>query len=73
MNVLAGQLDWTGQYADQEFSPEADYRELGPGYYDQRATRRQAHSHIHSLERLGYEVTMEPIDPETGALTAKAS
>jgi transposase len=53
--------------------PEAEYRELGPGYYEQRAgARRQAHSHIRSLERLGYKVTIEPIDPETGELTAKA-
>ena len=53
--------------------PGAGYRELGPGYYDQRAgTQRQARSHIRSLERLGYKVTIEPIDPDTGELTAKA-
>lgn len=53
--------------------PEAEYRELGPGYYEQRAgTRRQASGHIRSLERLGYKVTIEPLDPETGELTAKA-
>jgi transposase len=53
--------------------PEAAYRELGPGYYDQQAgTQRQARGHIRSLERLGYKVTIEPLDPETGELTAKA-
>ena len=54
--------------------PGSDYRELGPGYYDQRAdARRQARGHIRSLERLGYKVTLEPVDPDTGELTAKAS
>ena len=54
--------------------PEAEYRELGPGYYDQRAgTGRQARGHARSLERLGYKVTIEPVDPDTGELTAKAS
>jgi hypothetical protein len=54
--------------------PHAEYRELGPGYYDERAgTRRQARGHIRSLERLGYKVTLEPVDPDTGELTAKAS
>lgn len=53
--------------------PAAEYLELGPGYYDERSgTRRQARSHIRGLERLGYKVTLEPIDPETGELTAKA-
>jgi hypothetical protein len=54
--------------------PAAEYSELGPGYHDQRAdTQRQARGHIRSLERLGYKVTLEPVDPETGELTAKAS
>jgi transposase len=53
--------------------PAAEYLELGPGYYEERAgTQRQARSHIRSLERLGYKVTIEPVDPETGELTAKA-
>jgi transposase len=53
--------------------PEAEYRDLGAGYYQQRAgTTRQARNHIRSLERLGYKVTIEPLDPETGELTAKA-
>ena len=53
--------------------PEAEYRELGPGYYDQRAgAQRQARGHLRSLERLGYKVTLEPVDPDTGELTAKA-
>src|SRR5207244_2819374 len=54
--------------------PEAEYRELGPGYHDQRAgAGRQARGHIRGLERLGYKVTLEPIDPDTGELTAQAS
>jgi hypothetical protein len=51
--------------------PEAGYSELGPGYYEERAGGRQARGHIRSLERLGYKVTIELIDPETGELTAK--
>jgi len=54
--------------------PEASYVDLGPGYYGQRAgTHRQARGHVRSLERLGYKVTIEPVDPDTGELTAKAS
>jgi transposase len=53
--------------------PAAEYRELGPGYYEERAgARRQARGHIRGLERLGYKVTIEPVDPETGEFTAKA-
>jgi transposase len=51
--------------------PEAEYRDLGPGYYERRAdTRRRARSHVRGLERLGYKVTIEAIDPGTGELTA---
>src|SRR5215469_16690839 len=57
--------------------PAADYRELGTGYYEQRAGRhRQARSHIRSLERLGYRITIEPIagaDPGTGEITTRAA
>ena len=54
--------------------PELDYHDLGPGYYEQRIhTRRQARNHIRSLERLGYQVTIQPIDPGTGQLLAPAS
>ena len=53
--------------------PAAEYRELGPGYYGQRAgTRRQASGHVRGLERLGYKVTIELLDPETGELTTAA-
>jgi len=35
--------------------------------------RRQARNHVKNLERLGYKVTIEPIDPATGEfLTATA-
>ena len=53
--------------------PEAGYRDLGTGYYEQRDEhRRQARSHVRSLERLGYKVTIEALspdpDPETSPL-----
>jgi transposase len=50
--------------------PEAEYADLGPGYYDQRAGT--ARRHVRSLERLGWKVTLEPLDPGTGKLTAQA-
>jgi hypothetical protein len=51
--------------------PEASYQDLGPGYYEQRAgARRRAAGHVRSLQRLGYNVTIEPIDPETGELAS---
>jgi len=54
--------------------PQATYAELGADYYERRAgTRRQARNHLRSLERLGYKVTIEPIDPATGELTATPS
>jgi hypothetical protein len=54
--------------------PEAAYRELGPGYYDQRAgTRHQARGHIRSLERLGYKVTIEPLTPRPTPKPASSS
>jgi transposase len=47
--------------------PEAAYTDLGTGYYEQRANiRRQARSHARAIERLGYKVTIEPIDPDPG-------
>lgn len=52
--------------------PEAEYTDLGPGYYEQRAPARQADRHVRRLEHLGYKVTLEPLDPETGELTARA-
>ena len=55
-------------------TPDLDYHDLGPSYYEQRMhTRRQAHNHIRSLERLGYKVTIQAINPSTGELLAPAS
>src|SRR5208282_5630616 len=52
--------------------PRAEYRDLGPGYYEQRAgTRRQARSHVRAIERLGYKVTIEPLDPEADPETGE--
>jgi transposase len=54
--------------------PAAEYTELGPDYHERRAgARRRARSHILSLERLGYKVTLHAIDPETGELLPAAS
>ena len=53
--------------------PEASYQDLGPDYYEQRMhARRQARNHVRSLERLGYKVTIEAINPETGELLPPA-
>jgi transposase len=54
--------------------PDLDYHDPGPGYHEQRMhTRRQARNHIRSLQRLGYKVTIQAIDPGTGELLAPAS
>ncbi len=59
--------------------PDAVYTDLGTEYYEQRMNiRRQARSHVRSLDRLGYTVTIEATspdpDPETSALpVTKAS
>lgn len=51
--------------------PEATYTDLGSDYYERRMNiRRQARNHVRGLERLGYKVTIEAIDPDTGALEA---
>jgi transposase len=47
--------------------PEAEYRDLGPDYYERRAdTRRRVRGRARALERLGYKVTLQAPDPETG-------
>jgi transposase len=54
--------------------PEAEYTDLGADYYEQRMhTRRQARNHLRSLERLGYHVTIQAINPQTGELLTPAS
>ena len=35
-------------------------------------TRRQARNHVKSLERLGYKVTIQAINPDTGEPVAAA-
>jgi transposase len=53
--------------------PAASYQDLGAGYYEQRThARRQARNHVKSLERLGYQVTIQAINPDTGELHATA-
>lgn len=45
--------------------PDARYHDLGADYHERRAeVRRRARNHIKSLERLGYKVTIEPVDPD---------
>jgi transposase len=47
--------------------PAAEYQDLGPDYYERRAdARRRARGHARALERLGYKVTLQAPDPETG-------
>lgn len=51
--------------------PEARYTDLGADYYEQRMhARRQARNHVQSLQRLGYKVTIQAINPDTGELQA---
>jgi transposase len=53
--------------------PAARYHDLGADYYQQRLhTRRQARNHVNSLQRLGYKVTIQAINPDTGELLAAA-
>ncbi len=53
--------------------PEARYNDLGADYYEQRMhARRQARNHVRSLERLGYNVTIQALNPDTGELLAPA-
>jgi transposase len=53
--------------------PAERYTDLGADYYEQRMhARRQARNHVRSLERLGYKVTIEAINPDTGELLAAA-
>jgi transposase len=49
--------------------PQASYHDLGPGYHEQRINvRRQARNHLRGLERLGYHITIQAINPDTGEL-----
>ena len=49
--------------------PAATYHDLGPDYYERRMNvRRQARNHVRSLERLGYHVTLQGINADTGEL-----
>jgi len=34
--------------------------------------RRQARNHVKGLQRLGYKVTIQPMNPDTGELLATA-
>jgi transposase len=46
--------------------PAATCTDLGTDYYERRMNiRRQARSHVRAIERLGYAVTIEPLNPDT--------
>ncbi|MGH3226621.1 MAG: IS110 family transposase [Streptosporangiaceae bacterium] len=52
-------------------TPGARYEDLGADYYERRRhVARQTSYHVGKLSDLGYKVTIEPVDPETGELTA---
>jgi transposase len=46
------------------------YRELGASHYDQQNKRKVARRLTERLERLGYKVTLESIEPEASAAAA---
>ena len=53
--------------------PAASYQDLGADYYEQRMhARRQARNHVRSLERLGYKVTIQALNPDTGEFLTPA-
>jgi transposase len=55
-------------------NPGMRYEDLGPDYYErQRNIKRQVTHHTGKLAALGYKVTLQPVDPETGELLAAAS
>jgi transposase len=44
--------------------PAAEYEDLGTDYYERRANvRREVRSHARAIERRGYRVILEPIEP----------
>ena len=54
--------------------PDVRYTDLGADYYEARThTRRQARNHVNSLERLGYQVTIQALNPDTGEPLAAAT
>ena len=47
--------------------PDARYTDLGAGYHETRMhVRQQARNHLRSLERLGYQVTIQALTTDTG-------
>ena len=43
--------------------PTAEYHDLGADWYEARTQhRRQVATHLRGLQRLGYKVTLEPVD-----------
>jgi transposase len=49
--------------------PGAEYTDLGTDYYEQRADiRREVRAHARAIERRGYIVNLQAINPDTGEL-----
>lgn len=43
--------------------PTAEYHDLGADYYEKRRhQRREVSTHLRGLQRLGYKVTLEPVE-----------
>jgi len=54
-------------------SDDAVYNDLGAGYYERRTDiSRRARSHA-AIERLGYKVAIEPLNPQDGGGTLPAA
>jgi transposase len=49
--------------------PQATYLDLGVDYYERRDPARQARNHLRGLQRLGYHVTIDAINPAAGELS----
>jgi transposase len=55
-------------------TPGARYQDLGPDYYErQRDRNRRVTRLVSELGSLGYQVTIEPVDPGTGELITASS
>jgi len=53
-------------------TPGARYEDLGADYYDKQRNRaRQVSHHVGKLGDLGYKVTIEPLDTQTGELISQ--
>ena len=70
--LLAGHTDVEQVFAQQLAHVDRQIR-TARRLRQQLLAARQARGHVRNLERLGWKVTLEPLDPGTGELTARAS